>query len=110
MTLTHNSVPSDGVFKLGDPFDRIGIMAADPVDLQYLSEILLPKDKIQDSSSLDDADESLKGFNIGILKSSWGIPDDDVENKWGLSEVVKSPPANAVIQELTDSRRLSTMA
>lgn len=88
MTLTHNAVPSDGVFKLGDPFDRVGIMAADPLDLRDLCAILLSNDRLQYTTLSDDTSQVCKRMSIGILPSSWGIPDDDVDRKWGLPEVV----------------------
>ena len=45
LTLPHGSVPIDGVFRISETFDRIGLMARDPRDLASLVKALVRLDE-----------------------------------------------------------------
>lgn len=41
LTLSHGSVPTRGIFRISQTFDRIGIMADNPCNLEALAEVVL---------------------------------------------------------------------
>lgn len=95
LTLPRGSVPIDGVQRISETADRLGLMARDPRDLAALSKILLGS-----SSDLlgagggrgDDALENVwQGLSIGILDSEYGT-DSGYKWKWGSTEVVNKNP------------------
>ena len=45
LTLPHGSVPIDGVHRISETFDRIGLMARDPRDLASLVKALVRPDE-----------------------------------------------------------------
>lgn len=88
MTLPFESVPMDGVCKLSETFDRIGVMARDAEDLISLAEILLSMGDVEGLSSLlkdSSVSELWKGLSIGILDSDWAADSE----KWGAADVVR---------------------
>lgn len=77
----------DGVSRISELADRIGLMARDPRDIISLANILLADEStaIQDKIRLDDLWE---GLSIGILDSEWGT-DPSSAWKWSSKEVVR---------------------
>lgn len=95
LTLPHGAVPVDGVQRLSETFDRIGLMARDPRDLAVLAEVLL-KSSDADAAAVgplrEGGDDTVrgvwKGLSVGILDSEWGT-DPSFKWKWGSDEVVR---------------------
>lgn len=88
LTLPHGSVPVDGVSRISEFADRIGLMARDPQDIVSLARVLLA-DKataFQNEASIQDL---WKGLSVGILESEWGT-DPSSSWKWGSPEVVRT--------------------
>lgn len=97
LTLPHGAVPVDGVQRLSETFDRIGLMARDPRDLAVLAEVLLKSsDADADAAAVgplheggDDIGRDVwKGLSVGILDSEWGTH-SSFKWKWGSEEVVR---------------------
>lgn len=88
LTLPHGSVPIDGVSRISEFTDRLGLMARDPQDIISLANLLLADraTAIQDEIRLQD---TWKGLSIGIFDSEWGI-DPSSSWKWGSTEVVRT--------------------
>ncbi|CAN8098535.1 unnamed protein product [Discula destructiva] len=100
LTLPHGSVPVDGVCRISESYDRMGLMARDPEDIAALAHVLLGQDRTsgeqqQEEDGVLKGPESfaLKGLSIGILDSEWGT-DPAAKWKWGCNEV-KSEYASA---------------
>lgn len=87
LTLPHGSVPTDGVCRISEFADRVGLMARDPHDIISLATVLLADTAtvIQDVTQPRD---TWKNLSIGILDSEWGI-DPSLSWKWGSAEVVR---------------------
>lgn len=86
LTLPHDSVPIDGVCKISDTFDRIGLMARDPRDLASLVKLVVRPGEHLPRSLINEAahPESLCGsVSIGSLNSEWET-DPGSEWKWAL--------------------------
>lgn len=91
LTLPLGSVPIDGVQRLSSTFDRIGLMARHPRDLEELAKVLL-----QDCGALKPpvgmpeeqlVEDGWQGLRVGILDCEWGIP-TSARWKWSTDEVV----------------------
>lgn len=96
LTLPHGSVSLDGVHRISESFDRLGLMARDPRDIESLVGILLGPDvKLGEN---DKAKKDLEGLSIGVLDSEWGT-DASTKWKWGSEEVVRASlhPAQPLI-------------
>lgn len=94
LTLPHGSVPMDGVQRLSETFDRLGLMARDPRDLVALAKVLVRSDndtgepRALGGGSIEDA---WKGLSVGIVDSGWGIH-PSLKWKWESAEVVREAP------------------
>ncbi|KAK7747238.1 hypothetical protein SLS53_001491 [Cytospora paraplurivora] len=89
LTLPHGTVPMDGIFRISETFDRVGLMARHSHDLVSLCNILLQADAKPQKSSTEGAvpARSLwEGLSIGILDSEWGT-DPTTKWKWGSAEL-----------------------
>ncbi|PSR82679.1 amidase-like protein [Coniella lustricola] len=89
LTLPHRSVPMDGVAKIADFTDRIGLMAHNPRDLLSLVKILLmDTDSQGKDSSLDMTTKvaDFGGLSVGVLDSQWGTHSSS-DWKWGSQQV-----------------------
>lgn len=77
----------DGVSRISEFADRIGLMARDTQDIISLVKVLLghKATAIQDETRLEDV---WKGLSIGILDSEWGT-DPRFSWKWGSTDVVR---------------------
>lgn len=93
LTLPHGSVPVDGIQRLSETFDRVGLMARDPRDLVALAKVLLKSDNIGEPHMWEDGtkEDAWKGLSVGILDSEWGIH-SSLRWKWGSAEVVRQEP------------------
>lgn len=92
LTLPLGTVPMDGIFRISETFDRVGLMARDPHDLVSLCNILLKADaKPQEfpTEGAIPARSLWEGLSIGVLDSEWGT-DPTSKWKWGSAEVVRS--------------------
>jgi amidase len=92
LTLPHGSVPVDGVFRISETFDRIGLMARDPRDLASLVKaVVTPRVDENLTESLEDhvvpPDSSWDALSIGVFDSEWGT-DPGSKWKWGSTQVV----------------------
>ncbi|KAH8775372.1 amidase-like protein [Diaporthe sp. PMI_573] len=99
LTLPHDSVPIDGVHRISETFDRIGLMARDPRDLASLVKALVrPDEHLTEPLEYNAApSESLWGaLSIGVLDSEWGT-DPSSKGKWGSVQAV-----NFVVQHMED--------
>lgn len=86
MKITPGSVADDGVFKLSESFDGIGVMARDPTDLAALTEVLLTleasRQAAQGGGYYSAASENgWKGLRIGVVGSTWGLCGDAAKRK-----------------------------
>lgn len=72
LNLPHGFVPIDGVARISEFTDRLGLIARDSQNIISLAKILLAEraTSIQDVTQLQD---TWKGLSIGILDSEWGI-------------------------------------
>ncbi|ROV91721.1 hypothetical protein VPNG_09964 [Cytospora leucostoma] len=89
LTLPHGTVPMDGIFRISETFDRVGLMARHPRDLVSLCNIMLKADAKPQELSIEGAIpvRSLwEGLSIGVLDSEWGT-DPTSRWKWGSAEV-----------------------
>lgn len=91
LTLPHGSVPCEGICRISEFADRIGLMARDPYGIISLAKVLLAdkSETIQDKTELKSVWQEL---SIGILYSEWGT-DPSSEWKWGSAEIVRSSRA-----------------
>lgn len=90
LTLPHGSVGIDGVCRISETFDRIGLMARDPQDLASLYKALVRSDEqLTEPLANDVAPSELLwgGISIGVLDSEWGT-DPGSKWKWGSVHVV----------------------
>ncbi|KAJ9144219.1 Amidase-like protein [Pleurostoma richardsiae] len=90
LTLTRGSAPTDGVFKISETYDSIGVMARDPVDLAALVEVLLaPEGELRIASGRHGKAlaRSFEGLSIGVVSNRWGVSASAAEEKWDLPEV-----------------------
>lgn len=83
-------MPVDGVHRISETYDRVGLMARDPLDLGALAEILLGRG-VWSEEEEDEviSGEGLEALSIGVLDSEWGT-DPIAKWKWGSSEVVRA--------------------
>lgn len=90
LTLPLGSVPVDGISRIAEFSDRVGLMARDPRDLVSLSTALLtPGSNAHELLKQDESSSpSFKGLSIGVLDSCWETH-SSVEWKWGSIEVVR---------------------
>lgn len=92
LTLPHGTVPIDGVCRISETFDRVGLMARDPQDLASLSKILLDPAHSKRQEFPTEGEiligDFWKGVSIGVLNSEWGT-DPSSNWKWGSDEVVR---------------------
>ncbi|KUI59091.1 Glutamyl-tRNA(Gln) amidotransferase subunit A [Cytospora mali] len=90
LTLPHGSVPIDGVCRISETFDRIGLMARVPHDLASLSNILFDKADAKHEGSPTEGEIPIRslwdGLSIGVLDSEWGT-DPSSSWKWASAEV-----------------------
>lgn len=97
----------DGVYRISESFDRLGLMAREPRDIETLLEILLGRDtKLGENNK---ADKGLEGLSIGVLDSEWGT-DASTKWKWGSKEVVRAslhpaPPLITVFNRCPNRKR-----
>lgn len=93
LTLPYGSVPVDGIQRLSETFDRVGLMARDPRDLMALARVLLKSDSIGEPHTWGDGttEDAWKGLSVGILDSEWGTH-PSLKWKWASSEVVRQEP------------------
>ncbi|KAI1420240.1 amidase signature enzyme [Xylaria sp. FL1777] len=89
MKLTPGSASTEGVFKLSNTFDGLGVLGRTPKDLALLTEIIFNKDRrdILGPKTLASALENPAWgeLGIGIVASTWGIP--HTMDKWSGSDV-----------------------
>lgn len=113
LTLPHGSVPVDGVQRLSETFDRIGLMARDPRDLAALAKVILKSSTDSDANAPEPAYEGeddpaggvWEGLSVGILDSEWGTH-PSAKWKWGSDEVVRDLTAKTFPSGLADSPHL----
>lgn len=87
LKLAKGSVPVDGVFKLSDSFDCIGLLARDAQDLASLATVLLD----QEAGVLTPSTKKgFEGLSIGLVDANWGINQKFSGGKWSLPSVVRS--------------------
>lgn len=77
LTLPYGAVDVEGVQRISEIVDRIGLMARDPKDLEDLADVLMNTDSSTTGTTL----------SIGILDSEWGT-EPSSSWKWGSDEVV----------------------
>lgn len=96
LTLSHGSVPTSGVFRISETFDRIGLMAADPTLLSALTGIVQGRT----------VDRSLSPIKAGIALCDWGVKEEEgfAKKKWTLSETVSYISARTPRRLILSSR------
>lgn len=99
MKLTPGSVPNDGVFRLSESVDAIGIMARDAADLAALAEVLQTAEDTTHYSLLDKDVSIVKslpfvGLSIGVVSNTWGLHTKD---DWITPDVVSEPTMRVIV-------------
>ncbi|RWA09269.1 hypothetical protein EKO27_g5841 [Xylaria grammica] len=89
MKLTPGSAPTEGVFKLSNSFDGLGVLGRTPKDLALLTQIIFDKDRRelfgpQTLASVLDG-SSWRDLSIGIVEPTWGVP--YALDKWSGQDV-----------------------
>ena len=82
--LTPKVVPDDGLFKLSESFDSIGVMARSPDDLGILMSTM----GVPGLDPQYERTEGLGGLKIGVLERAWGVDESAKEKKWDTDQVV----------------------
>ncbi|KAI8965480.1 amidase signature enzyme [Daldinia sp. FL1419] len=87
MKLTPGSVSTDGVFKLSESFDGIGVLARTPADLPLLIDIIAKKGVVSEAPNTltERMEESWSGLGVGIVPGDWGVA--HAVEKWNREEV-----------------------
>ncbi|KAI1411627.1 amidase signature enzyme [Hypoxylon sp. FL1857] len=88
MKLTPGIVSTDGVFKLSESFDGIGVLARTPYDLALLSGIIMKKEarsRLSRGGLISRMTESWPDFAVGVVANTWGVP--HATEKWSREEV-----------------------
>ncbi|KAI1802506.1 amidase signature enzyme [Daldinia bambusicola] len=88
MKLTPGSVSTEGVFKLSETFDSIGVLARTPADLALLAEIVMKKEVLPETAPYGLVSRrvgSWEGLGVGIVPSDWGVA--HTAEKWRREEV-----------------------
>ncbi|KAJ5094629.1 amidase-like protein [Penicillium angulare] len=93
LKLSREVIPTDGIFKLSNSFDCIGIMARDPKDLATLFRVLVPFDVPKSGStslypSVTNNSNPWLGLQIGIVDTKWGVHESMSKGKWDLPDVI----------------------
>ena len=87
LTLTRGAVSTQGVFKLSESFDSIGIQARDPTDIAAVAETLLDQSDLLGHIS----QSPWEGTCIGVVRCSWGtqgVSEGVGIGKWAQLDVV----------------------
>ncbi|KAI1359944.1 amidase signature enzyme [Xylaria arbuscula] len=89
MKLTPRSTPTEGVFKLSNTFDALGVLGRTPEDLALLAEIIF-NEKRRESLGLQGLASMLKDATwselcIGMVAPTWGVA--FALDKWSESDV-----------------------
>ncbi|KAJ3579509.1 hypothetical protein NPX13_g1053 [Xylaria arbuscula] len=90
MKLTPRSTPTEGVFKLSNTFDALGVLGRTPEDLALLAEIIF-NEKRRESLGLQGLASMLKDATwselcIGMVAPTWGVA--FALDKWSGSDVL----------------------
>ncbi|KAJ4269772.1 hypothetical protein NW762_001440 [Fusarium torreyae] len=88
-----DSIEKDGLWKLSDSFDGLGVMARNPTDLASLIEVLLKPEalsKLPEGGYEASLKKSWKGLRIGMVDINWGSPGEASKSKWNQSDVKAS--------------------
>ncbi|KAF4970073.1 hypothetical protein FSARC_2819 [Fusarium sarcochroum] len=101
-----DSIDNDGLWKLSDSFDGVGVMARDPTDLAALIELLLKPEvlaKLPEGGHEASLKKNWQGLRIGMVDINWGSPGEASKSKWSRSDVKASyEQAAKKIGELAD--------
>lgn len=89
LTLSHGSVPMDGVCRVSKTFDRIGTMARDPRSCFTVKALVRLDGRFTEPLKIEatPSDSVWGSLSIGVLDSEWGT-DPSSQWKWGSSQVV----------------------
>ncbi|KAM0553377.1 hypothetical protein ACHAPJ_007391 [Fusarium lateritium] len=102
-----DSIENDGLWKLSDSFDGLGVMARDPTDLAALIEVLLKPEafaKLPERGYEASFKKGWQGLRIGMVDINWGSPGEASRSKWSQSDVTSSyEQAAKRIGELADN-------
>jgi amidase len=84
LKLRPDSAPGDGIFKLSESFDGVGVIARTAMDCVALAGVLMGKEDL--SSSFSES-WSWSDLRIGVVPNDWGLYPSSKE-KWSSQDIV----------------------